>query len=441
MEFIVIVLLIVLVNAAGIQGQSFLEYLGLSHKQNTVVDVNYGIVAAGTDGNGVYWKSLSQPMDTVWNFIGLDSVTVYTVYPHKSGPLGWAIGAGINPTPVYPDFIYCSFLGNVFTPGGWGMSDSLVNRIHQLDGFPDPSICGETYAATGQAVFRRNFGDSLWVPVYTATAEGYIQALKTHEEYPGVVLAGGAEGFSGRVILKSLNYGDNWEWFTPPDYVRHLDFGGDSAQVIFALTSSNVYRSLDGGLSWSEIFSNIMMLRTLNKIAYQAATNMLYLAGSDDFETKALFYQSSDLGDSWQEIMLNISDPVYDMEIASDGYIYLATPDKGIYRINPTLLDLPRGMDETNLNEFRLYPNYPNPFNSGTTLDFFIPKTSPVKIEIFDLVGQKVCTLWNGQREAGSHSLYWIGQDDKGKDVSSGIYVYRFESGGFTETKKILLIR
>ncbi|UCF64336.1 MAG: T9SS type A sorting domain-containing protein, partial [bacterium] len=133
--------------------------------------------------------------------------------------------------------------------------------------------------------------------------------------------------------------------------------------------------------------------------------------------------------------------PVYDMEIASDGYIYLATPDKGIYRINPTLLDLPRDMDETNLSEFRLYPNYPNPFNSGTTLDFFIPKTSPVKIEIFDLVGQKVCTLWNGQREAGRHSLYWIGQDDKGKDVSSGVYVYRFESGGFTETKKILLIR
>ena len=421
--------------------QPYVEYLGLSHKQNTAVDVNYGILAAGTNGNGVYWKSTSQIMDTVWNFIGLDSVTVYTVYPHKSGPLGWAVGAGIQPTSLYQDYIYCSFVGNAFTPGGMGIVDSLVTRIQQLDGFPDPSICGETYAATGQAIYRRNYGDSLWVPIYTATVEGYIQTLKTHEEYPGAVLAGGAEGFAGRIVLKSLDYGDTWEFFTPPDYVRHLDFAGDSAQTIFVLTSSNVYRSIDGGQSWTEIFNNTMMLRTINKLAYHAPTQKLYLAGSDDFETRALFFRSSDLGSTWEEILLNISDPVYDMEMASDGFIYLATPDAGIYRINPVLLNLPRNIDESELSEFHLYPNYPNPFNSGTTFDFFIPNSSPLKIEIFNLMGQRVCTLWKGQRTAGRQRLYWNGQNDNGKDVPSGVYVYRIESAGFAEMKKILLIR
>jgi len=439
--FSVMMIFIFLMKLTQVYGQPYLDYLGLSHKQNTAIDVNYGIIAAGTDRNGVFWKSMSQPMDTVWNFIGLDSVTVYTVYPHKSGPLGWAIGAGIQPTPVYPDYIYCSFVGNAFTPGGMGITDSLVAIIHKLDGFPDPSICGETYAVTGQAIYRRNYGDSVWVPIYTATVEGYIQTLKTHEEYPGVVLAGGAEGFSGRAVLKSLDYGDSWEWLTPPDYVRHLDFAGDSAQVIFMLTSSNVYRSLNGGLSWTEIFNNTMMLRILNKIAYHASTNMLYLAGSDDFETEALFFRSADLGNNWQEIQLNISNPIYDMEIAGDGFIYLATPDKGVFRVNPMLLDLPYDIDQTQLDGFRLFPNYPNPFNSGTTFEFFVPKTSPVKIEIFNLMGQKVCTLWSGQQKVGRHKLYWNGRDDTGKDVASGVYIYRLQSFRFSGTKKFLLIR
>jgi hypothetical protein len=78
-----------------LEAQPFVEYLGLANKQITSLDINFGILAAGTETNGVFWKFDNQPGDTVWNFAGLDSVRINIVYPHQSGALGWSIGAGI----------------------------------------------------------------------------------------------------------------------------------------------------------------------------------------------------------------------------------------------------------------------------------------------------------------------------------------------------------
>lgn len=86
------------------------------------------------------------------------------------------------------------------------MNDSIAMTVHQLDGYPDPSICGETYAATRGALYRRNFTDSTWVPIYIASGEGNVWTVKVHEKYPGVVMTGGAEGITGILLLKSLDY-------------------------------------------------------------------------------------------------------------------------------------------------------------------------------------------------------------------------------------------
>ena len=90
--------------------------------------------------------------------------------------------------------------------------------------------------------------------------------------------------------------------------------------------------------------------------------------------------------------------------------------------------DLPR--------EFALSQNYPNPFNPQTTVKFALPKDSHVKIEIFDLLGRKVTTLVNEDKEAGVHEVIW--NADK---AASGIYFYRMEAEGFTMTNKMLLLR
>lgn len=85
--------------------------------------------------------------------------------------------------------------------------------------------------------------------------------------------------------------------------------------------------------------------------------------------------------------------------------------------------------------------NYPNPFNPTTTISFSTPEESNVELTIFDIKGQKIKTLVNSNLDDGNHTVIWIGDDDNGKPVSTGVYFYRLKSGKFEQTKKMLLIK
>ena len=93
--------------------------------------------------------------------------------------------------------------------------------------------------------------------------------------------------------------------------------------------------------------------------------------------------------------------------------------------------------------DYSLSQNYPNPGNPSATISFSLPQASHVSLEIYNLLGQKVRTLVEGAKEAGSHSVIWNGRDESGKVLSSGIYLYRLktEQGDFVQVKKMLLVR
>ncbi len=83
-----------------------------------------------------------------------------------------------------------------------------------------------------------------------------------------------------------------------------------------------------------------------------------------------------------------------------------------------------------------LLHNYPNPFNSVTTILFSTNNSDPVKIEIYDTCGQKVSTLLDIEMKAGYHEVKFNAQN-----LSSGIYFYRIEAGEFQDAKKMILIK
>ena len=93
------------------------------------------------------------------------------------------------------------------------------------------------------------------------------------------------------------------------------------------------------------------------------------------------------------------------------------------------------------ITEFQLKPNYPNPFNPATKIEFQLPFYSKVKIEIFNVLGKKVKTLVDGSFEAGTHDLEWDATDNNGTKVASGCYYYRIEAGDFVETRKMIYLR
>jgi len=97
----------------------------------------------------------------------------------------------------------------------------------------------------------------------------------------------------------------------------------------------------------------------------------------------------------------------------------------------------------------KLYQNYPNPFTStgnnrstGTTITFDLPKNDKVSLDIFNLKGQKVNSLINNEiMDSGNHMISWTGLDMKGKETTSGIYLYRLKTTNNSVTRKMLLIK
>jgi hypothetical protein len=90
---------------------------------------------------------------------------------------------------------------------------------------------------------------------------------------------------------------------------------------------------------------------------------------------------------------------------------------------------------------YTLSQNYPNPFNPSTSICFGLPEAAEVRLDVFNLLGQKVTTLLNQQMEAGNHTAEWDSQNELGQAVSSGVYFYRLETPRFTESKKMVLLK
>jgi hypothetical protein len=85
---------------------------------------------------------------------------------------------------------------------------------------------------------------------------------------------------------------------------------------------------------------------------------------------------------------------------------------------------------------FKLYDSYPNPFNSNCIIKFAIPKESWVKIEIFNILGQKVTTLVEESKEPGEYAVIF-----KANEFSSGAYFYTLNTGDFSESKSTVLVK
>ena len=91
--------------------------------------------------------------------------------------------------------------------------------------------------------------------------------------------------------------------------------------------------------------------------------------------------------------------------------------------------------------DYRLFQNFPNPFNSSTVISYALPMDNVVYLKVFDLMGREVKTLVNSFQAEGGKSVRWDAVNNQGIPVSAGLYFYSIESGEFMETKKMILIK
>ena len=126
-----------------------------------------------------------------------------------------------------------------------------------------------------------------------------------------------------------------------------------------------------------------------------------------------------------------------------DGVVYVADSIQGLLalKFQPPIATAVKTDVTDEPGESYVNQNYPNPFNSGTVIEFTLSGVGETELAIFNLLGQRVRTLKNGIFEAGNHAVSWNGQDDRGADVATGVYVYRLRSGKRSMLRRLVLVR
>ena len=303
--------------------------------------------------------------------------------------------------------------------------------------------------------------------------------------------------YAGRgYVLKSVTGGANWLPINFSSYMHGnpaaaIAVSQTNSDVVYVTsapveTRSNIFRTLDGGASWTNITSYPMPNRYLIGIAIHPADDATVYVTASGYGSGHL-YRSTNSGDDWVDISGGLPDVPTScvlLDPLAPDHIYLGT-DLGVfistdggttwYTFNAGLpdavmvmdltispqnrmlrvathgagvwerklyldtVDVPEGSAEA--VRFRLNQNHPNPFNPQTSIRYYLADESNVRLELFDAAGRLVRTLVAERQSPGEYAAAWNGQDHQGRAVASGVYLYRLRVGDRTETRQMMLVR
>ena len=120
----------------------------------------------------------------------------------------------------------------------------------------------------------------------------------------------------------------------------------------------------------------------------------------------------------------------------NDRQTLYITAGKSLYRIRLAAITGVNDHGALKKESYRLYTNYPNPFNPSTIITFDLPVSQNVKLTVFDILGNETETLLNSYLSSGRHIITF-----NADTFPSGIYLYQLEAGNFVESKKMILLR
>lgn len=233
-------------------------------------------------------------------------------------------------------------------------------------------------------------------------------------------------------IYKSTNFGESW--FTSGNGITTLaviSLKETISNILFAGSADGqgIHRSTDGGLNWEFLTIGLPVISA----DYILESNSLgfVFAGM----SSGGVYRSTNNGEYWMEYNSGLTnETILSFALNKDGLIFAGTWGDGVFKTIRSTTNVETKLLGSNSNYFLKI--YPNPFNSSTNVEFEIPESGRVIINLYNIIGEKIKKLVDQYLVLGSYS-FGI-QDDY---LASGVYLIVFESNNYIITKKLLLLK
>ncbi|UCE17403.1 MAG: choice-of-anchor D domain-containing protein [Gemmatimonadota bacterium] len=242
-------------------------------------------------------------------------------------------------------------------------------------------------------------GDAIAVDVVlTPTSELTIFGIDAYVQYDPDV-------FEIPVIEDYLTPAATYGWA-----FEHVNMKYDTSAVIETLYAVQYSKGTTSGPGW---------LLNMEGVPYRLTLRVKDDAPGGETEISFRPQFANVLDDQLQPIPVNVSSYTFTITVT------------GVF--DPSSPVLP--------SEYTLSQNYPNPFNPETEIQYALPEAGFVRLDVYNILGQKIVTLVEEEQEAGYKSVTWSGQDERNLDLSSGIYFYTLRVGRFTDTRKMILTK
>lgn len=420
-----------------------------------------GLILLTMDG-GVNWKQISD-----------DNPGFSGIY-FSSPSVGYAASLTFNVLSVYKTTDAGENWNVAYVDSSFSPSNAFLNSVFFIDDM--------TGFIAGSKFIKTTDGGATWNEANTGvTSDAIFQDVYFVNNSHGFAVY--RDPFTGDGAIKTTDGGTTWNPvnINNDKYDKRYIYFADE-NLGFVSGHSTLYRTTDGGDNWDTLAVGTNSQDLNSKVTFINSTTGF-------FGKKGQIFKTTDRGDTWTDAFIDNHSVPQQIQFASDsigytictsdtfgipvhvifkttnggnnwsdltdklpgstGFQYLFFTDEktgylagsaGIIKTTTggekVVTSVRQAVNASVLSAYKLYQNFPNPFNPTTTIRFEVPEESKVELKVYDILGREVATLVNEVKHAGNYKVSF-----NASDFASGVYFFRLQAGSFTNTKKMILLR